>query len=92
MSMIKSISVEIKFSILFICIVFQINQGEKSSTQLLINNKVYQWSKVNNSFLTFLNSFIEMYFTEQKFTHFKCTIQWILVNLQNYAVNTIIQF
>ena len=71
---------------------FQINQGEKSSTQLLIDNKIYQWSKVNNSFLTFLNSFIEMYFTEQKFTHFKCMIQWILVNLQNYAVNAIIQF
>ncbi|XP_027384785.1 protein CC2D2B [Bos indicus x Bos taurus] len=25
----------------------KINQGEKSSTQLLIDNKVYQWSKVN---------------------------------------------
>lgn len=31
-------------------VVFQINQSEKSSTRLLIDNEIYQWSKVNNFF------------------------------------------
>lgn len=46
MSTIMSICVKIKSFIPFIYFVFQINQGEKSSTQLLTDDKMYQWSKV----------------------------------------------
>lgn len=53
------LSVKIKFSLSFM--LFQINQSEKSSTHLLIDNKISQWSKVNN-FLTLKDSFIEIYF------------------------------
>lgn len=49
MSIIMSISLKIKFSVPFIYVVFQINQSEKS-THLLIDDKIYQWSKVNNFF------------------------------------------
>lgn len=54
MSVIISLSLKIKFSILFIYIVFQVNQGEKSSTRLLIDDKIYQWSQVNSFLKNFL--------------------------------------
>ena len=41
-------SVKIDFSIPFM--LFQINQSEKSSTHLFLDNKRNQWSKVNNFF------------------------------------------
>lgn len=56
MSIIMSISLKIKFSVPFIYVVFQINQSEKS-THLLIDDKIYQWSKVNN-FFTFKNNLL----------------------------------
>lgn len=70
MSTIMSICVKIKSFIPFVYFVFQINQGEKSSTHLLTDDKIYQWSKVSN----FLEPLYSGIFTQQIFTHPKCMI------------------
>lgn len=53
MSTIVAVLMKINFSIPLIYVVFQINQGEKSLTHLLIDDKIYQWPKVNKFSYTF---------------------------------------